>query len=332
MESGDIELIDIAAQTENPSYLAIYPSNKYLYAVNEISDFDEDRNGSISAFKINSEAKNLELINKVSSRGAHPCHISVDEKSNFVLAANYSGGNISLFTINNADGSIQFSNSVKHIGSSINKERQNAPHAHSSYFGPHNKYVYAVDLGIDKVNIYQIDQDSKKLIINNPPNYECKPGCGPRHLSFHPNGKYAYLITELSNEIDALKIDDENGALEKIETYNTLPNNFEGASYCADIHVHPNGKFLYGSNRGDNSIVIFEINEESGKLILVGHESTKGDWPRNFVIDPSGEFLLAANQKSNNISVFKISKETGGLNFKDSLNLPSPVCIKFLHE
>jgi 6-phosphogluconolactonase len=332
-ESGEVDLVSVTENIDNPSYLAIDKQNKYLYAVNEVSNFGETKNGSVSAFKIRSGTNKLKLINKVSSGGAHPCYVSVSDDGNFILAANYTGGSVSILPVKNEGGLQKASDVAQHTGSSINEKRQSAPHAHSAYFGPQQKFVYAVDLGIDKVNIYKFDPENGKLLQNDPPFFEAEPGSGPRHMAFHPNAKFAYLISELNNKIIALSIDGVSGGLTKLEEYSALPKDYEGTSYCADIHVHPNGKFLYGSNRGDNSIVIFKIDEVSGKLNLVGHEQTQGDWPRNFVIDPSGKFLLVANQKSNDVMVFKINLSTGELIFINQIiTVPSPACVKFLNE
>ncbi len=332
-ESGEVDLISVTENIDNPSYLAIDKQNKYLYAANEVADFGDSKSGSISAFKIMPGTNELNFINKVSSGGAHPCYVAVTDDGNFVLAANYTGGSVCPLPVKSKGGLADATDVAQHTGSSINEKRQNAPHAHSAYFDPEQKFVYAVDLGIDKVNIYKFDSKNGTLIANEPPFFKSEPGSGPRHMAFHPNAKFAYLISELNNKIIALSVDPANGGLTKIEEYTALPKDFKGTSYCADIHVHPNGKFLYGSNRGDNSIVIFEINKENGKLILVGHESTQGDWPRNFVIDPSGNFLLVANQKSNNVKIFKINTSTGKLIFThQTISVPSPACVKFLNK
>jgi 6-phosphogluconolactonase len=332
-ESGEVDLMGVTENIDNPSYLAIDKQNKYLYAANETANFGDSKNGTVSAFKILPETKELKFINKVSSGGAHPCYVAVSGDGKFVLAANYSCGSVSLLPVKNEGGLDDASDIVQHTGSSINEKRQTAPHAHSAYFGPLQKFVYAVDLGIDKVNIYKYDAENGMLFENEPAFFKAEPGSGPRHMVFHPNGKFAYLISELNNKITALRVDPMNGSLTKIEEYSALPKDFEKTSYCADIHIHPNGKFLYGSNRGDNSIVIFEIDEESGKLNLVGHESTQGDWPRNFTIDPSDNFILAANQKSNDVKIFKINSTTGKLIFTNqTIRVPSPACVKFLNE
>lgn len=328
-ETGQLKLVDVTDNILNPSYLAIEPKGNYLFAVSEVNDFDSAGSGSIKAFKIDPATKALTKLNTVSTGGAHPCYVSADNEGKHVLTANYSGGNVSAIPINN-DGRLSEDVSIaQHSGSSIVEKRQDKPYAHCVTFDPLNKFVFAVDLGIDKVMIYKLEDD--QLIPNEPAFAQLTPGAGPRHMVFHPGQNFAYVITELSNKIYAFKHNAETGALSEIGNYSSLPNDFEGTSYCADIHIHPNGKFLYGSNRGHNSIVIFSINQNTGELDLIGHESVHGDWPRNFVIDPTGKFLLVANQKSNDVVVFKINSNSGSLEFTGiNENIPSPVCIKFL--
>lgn len=328
--SGELEFVSIT-ENNNPSFLTIDQNNKFLFAVNEVADFDTNKSGSISSFKIDAKTKELKFVNKATTAGAHPCFVTINNSGEFVLAANYTGGNVSVIPTNNGV-LLNPSDIIQHFGSSINKKRQNEPHTHSIYLDNKNKYAYALDLGIDKVNIYKFDSENGKLLKNEIPFYDVKPGSGPRHMVFHPNSKFAYVITELNNKIVALNVG-ENGGLNKIESYTSLPKDFDGTSYCADIHIHPNGKYLYGSNRGHNSIVIFEINEDTGKLNLLGFQSTKGNWPRNFTIDPSGKFLLVANQKSNDVFVFNIDSKTGLLEETDiSIKVPSPVCLTFLND
>lgn len=330
-ESGKIENIAVIEDVINPSFLAIDKTNNCLYSVNEISDYEGTNSGSISAFKINPLTKNLTFLNKKSSRGANPCYITFAEKNNFILTANYTGGSIALHSVDNTGALTDASDVVQHEGSSINPKRQNEPHAHSINLDNENKYAYAVDLGIDEIITYTIGTNNGKLIANNKTGIE--PGAGPRHFTIHPNGKFAYIINELNNTVISFSVNSADGSLNKIETYSTLPEDFGGTSYCADIHIHPNGKFLYGSNRGHNSIVIYKINEENGRLTRTGFEPTQGNWPRNFTIDPTGNFLLAANQKSNNITVFLINKTTGLLDYTGiSETVPSPVCLLFYNE
>ncbi|MCF8239809.1 MAG: lactonase family protein [Melioribacteraceae bacterium] len=329
-DEGKLTFLNSFGGIENPSYLAIDKSNQYLYAVGETMNYNGSNSGSVSAFKIDGENINLEIINKVSSEGGAPCYLSVDDKSRFVFTANYMGGNAAIFPVNN-DGSLESASGiVQHNGSSINKSRQEAPHVHYINLDKQNKFAYAVDLGIDKIMIYEIDFKNGKLILSGM--VDTEPGAGPRHLTFHPNKRFAYVINELNSTITHFEYNEENGQLTVIKSYKTLPDDFADNNQCADIHVHPSGKFLYGSNRGHNSIVIYEINETTGELNLVGYESTRGDWPRNFTFDNTGKFLLAANQNSGNIIVFKLDEQTGMLSFTgEEIKIDSPVCLKFLN-
>ncbi|MBN1301855.1 MAG: lactonase family protein [Melioribacteraceae bacterium] len=330
-KSGELHFVNATGDVVNPSYLALNADNKFIYAVNEVDNFDTSGSGSITAFSINNETKKLEKLNTISSRGAHPCYISVDQTNRFVCTANYSGGNLSVIPIL-TDGSLSHDSFVvMHRGSGINEMRQGGPHVHFVDFDVDGQYMYAVDLGIDRIVTYKLDYIGGNVEPTEYPFTELKPGAGPRHLSFTPDNKFAYVINELDNTIVSFKVDRSTGSLQQLATYNTLPDGFEGTSYCADIHVHPSGKYLYGSNRGHNSIVIFKIDESSGALRLIGHEPAKGDWPRNFAIDPTGKFLLVANQKSDNIFVFRINQETGALEYTShSAEVPSPVCIRFM--
>ncbi len=328
--TGDLTLLHKISGVVNPSYLAIDPTCKFLYSVSELGNFQGQKSGGLSAFAINPDNGDLSLLNQQSSLGQAPCYVSVDKTGKWVFNANYSGGNVAVHPILQ-DGKLgEASDMQQHHGSSINPQRQKAPYAHSIVIDPSNKFAYASDLGIDKIMIYAIDLVNGKLKPNDPPFASVKPGSGPRHFTFHPNGKYAFSIEELSCEIISFKCNAQNGALEQIQTISTLPEGFSGDNSCADIHVSPDGSFLYGSNRGHDSIAIFKVNQQTGELKLIGHESTQGQTPRNFAIDPTGKFLYAANQGSKNIVSFSINPDTGLLKSLKKVSLPSaPVCIKF---
>lgn len=329
LSSGKVELINITKSIVNPSYLALDSEKKFLYAVNEISDFENQNAGSVTALKIDYAENKLIKINRKSTSGAHPCYISIDAQNKFALVANYTGGNISAIKIND-DGSLgEIISVIQHEGSSINPQRQSSPHAHCIELDNNSKFVFAADLGIDKIMIYKFN--AEQGIIHNENKFSTLPGgAGPRHITFHPNNNFAYVINELNNTVTSYRFYSLTGKLELINNYNTLPEDFAGISFCADIHIHPSGKYLYASNRGHNSIAIFSIDEDTGLLELRGYESTKGNWPRNFAIDPTGNFLVAANQKSDNLTVFRIDAETGMLSYTGfELRIPSPVCIKF---
>lgn len=330
--TGQLELIG-NTRSNNPSFLAIDQQNQYLYAVNEVSEFNGEKSGSVSAYKINQEARELSLINQQSSKGTAPCYLTIDRTGSFVLLSNYADGSVSTLPIEK-DGKLGAAiDTYKHEGSSIHPERQQGPHAHSIVLDPNNQYAYAPDLGIDKIMIYRFNPRQGKLEPNDIPWVKVAGGSGPRHFTFHPNGKFAYLINELDASLIVFHHNSENGALEEFQRVLTLPDDFDGVNLCADIHVHPSGKFIYASNRGHDSIVIFSIDEKSGELIYIGHQSTKGKTPRNFAIDPTGNFLLVANQDSNNIITFKINKETGKLTYTgQTIEVPMPVCLKFLNQ
>ena len=331
MNSETGELVRLRSfKSTNPSFLAIDRSKRFLYAVNEVGEYAGKPGGGVSAFAIEPGTTNLRLLNEQASEGADPCHLFIDRKGKTLLVANYTGGSISALPIR-SDGTLGRAVDVKqHAGSSI-KEQQKSAHAHCIILDQSERYALAADLGIDKVMIYRFDPVTGKLTQGKQPWAELQAGAGPRHLTFHPSGKYVYAINELDSTMTTLKYNPVNGTLDVIETVSTLPGDFSGTSYCADVHVSPSGKFLYGSNRGHNSIVVFEIDPRTGKLKQLEHVSTEGKWPRNFTIDPSGRFLLVANQHTDNVVVFNIDPKTGRLkNSGHSAEIPVPVCLKFL--
>ncbi|OKL42122.1 lactonase family protein [Pontibacter flavimaris] len=294
---------------ENPSYLALNDAGKYLYAVNETQEFEGKKSGAVSAFEIAGDGKELKLLNQMPSEGGAPCYIAIAD--NTVLVANYSGGNVAALPLQD-NGQLGQPNAVQHKGAGPNQERQEGPHAHYIAPAPDGTYTFAVDLGADKVFGYKV-QDGKLVQHTPAVAYTSEPGSGPRHMAFHPNGQYAYLLHELNATMTALAYDAGKGTFSEIQTITTSPADFDGNNYPAAVKVSPDGKFLYGSNRGHNSIVVYAIEEGTGKMELVQHMSTGGDWPRDFVIDPTGNILLVANERSNNITSFKIDKATGKL-------------------
>jgi 6-phosphogluconolactonase len=314
----------------NPSFLTIDQSKRYLYAVNEVGEYAGKPGGGVSAFAIDGATGNLRLLNEQASLGADPCHLTVDRKKKALLVANYTGGNISVLSVR-SDGTLGPSIDLEnHEGSGV-KEQQKGPHAHCIILDRSERYALAADLGIDKVMIYRFNPATGKLEPGKQPWVQLKAGAGPRHLTLHPNGKWTYVINELDSTLTTLQYNELNGTLSEIETVSTLPGDFSGVSYCADVHVSPSGKFLYGSNRGHNSIVVFEIDPRAGKLKLVQHVSTEGSWPRNFTIDPTGKFLLVANQRTDNVVTFSIDPGTGQLTPTGHIEeIPVPVCLKFL--
>jgi 6-phosphogluconolactonase len=320
--TGALTNIGKTAGLENPSFLAIDPKGRYVYAVRESS------RGAVVALSRHPTTGELTVLNEQPSGGQGPCYVSVDRESRFVLVANYGSGHVALLPTADDGRLLPPTSVVQHEGSSVNPSRQKEPHAHSIVLDAANRYALAADLGIDKVMVYHLDAEHGKLLPNDPSFARCEPGSGPRHIAFHPNGKYVYVIEELSSTIELFAYDAELGTLKPLQRVSTLPEGFQGRSMCADIHVHPSGRFLYGSNRGHDSIVSYAIDETTGKLRLLGHEPTQGKTPRNFAIDPSGAFLLAANQDSDTIVSFRIGRDTGALTPTGQVcRVSMPVCV-----
>jgi 6-phosphogluconolactonase len=327
-DSGELKHAVTVKGVSNPSFLAIDPKQRFLYAANESGEFAGRKGGGVTAFAIDRQTGDLRKLNERHSPGV-PCHVSVHPSGKFVMAANYGGGNVVIYPVGD-DGSLGEPTDVaQHTGNGADPKRQDRPHTHCVIPDAAGRYVFAPDLGIDKVMIYRVDLKNGKLIPNGF--FATKAGAGPRHFVFHPSGKFAYVISELDSKLTALAYDKEKGALAELQTVSALPAGFSGTSYCADVHVHPSGKFLYGSNRGHDSIVAFAIDQNTGKLNLIAHESTRGKWPRNFAINPAGEFLLVANQNTDNVVAFRIDQQTGKLTATgQTTEIPSPVCLKFI--
>jgi 6-phosphogluconolactonase len=330
-EKGQLTSIGVAAETSDPSFLAVHPNGKYLYAVNEISTFNGGAGGAVSAFSIAAKTGVLKFLNQVPTRGAGPCHVSLDKSGAYVLVANYDGGSIASFPVHE-DGSLgTASGFVQHSGSGPNKERQEGPHAHWIGTSPDNRFALAVDLALDQVIVYGFDS-SKGIFTPMLSGFaKVKPGAGARHLAFHPNGKFAYVLSEMDSSVTVFSYQAKNGAFSSLQTISALPKDYAGPKEAAEIAVHPSGKFLYTSNRGHDSIAVFEINPEKGTLKSLGQVLTGGQTPRHFAIDPTGSYLLAENQESNNIVVFHIDTATGNLTpTGQTIEVPSPVCITFV--
>lgn len=329
--SGRLAPLGLVAETTNPSYLAIHPSRRFLFAANEVSDDNGNKSGAVSSFAIEPKTGKLTLLNSVSSRGADPCYVAVDKTGKYVLVANYSSGSVAAFPIGD-DGRLgEASAFIQHTGHGTNPERQEGPHAHSINLSPDNRFAVAADLGLDELIVYRFDATKGSLAAHDPPFAKVNSGAGPRHFDFHPRAKFAYAINEMGSTITAFAYDAAAGALKELQTVSTLPKDYSGSNDDADIHVNPSGKFLYGSNRGHDSIAVFAIDPDKGTLTLVEHASTQGKTPRNFGIDPSGNYLFAANQDSDNIVVFRIDSKTGRLTpTGQTIEVPSPVCVKFV--
>ena len=330
--TGALSTPQVVGEVKDPSFLAIHPSNKFLYAIGEVNEFAGKKTGAVSAFAIDPASGKLALLNQQSSGGPGPCFVTVDATGKNALIANYGGGSVECVAIK-ADGSLgEPSTFIQHVGSSVDQGRQKEPHAHSINPTPDNKYAIAADLGMDKLLVYKFDADKGTLTPNDPAFTSIAPGQGPRHFTFHPNGKWAYNCNEMGLTARAFAYDGDKGTLIEMQSLSTLPEdaNRKGAS-TAEVQVHPSGKFLYVSNRGHDTIAIFTIDPASGKLTAAGHQPSGGKTPRNFRIDPTGNFLLAANQDSGNIVVFRIDQTTGGLTPTGATaEVGSPVCIKFM--
>lgn len=329
--TGRLEPAGLAAEVVNPTFLAVHPNRQFLYAVGEIGNFAGGKTGAVSAFSVDPDTGKLVLLNQQASGGAGPCHLVVDRTGKNVLVTNYGGGSVACLPIR-TDGRLGEATAfIQHRGSSINRRRQQGPHAHSVNLDAANRFAFVADLGLDKILSYRFHAEGGKLAPNSPPFTSVTPGAGPRHFAFHPNGRYAYVINELNSTVTAFDYHAQRGALEPLQTVSTLPKEFRGRSTTAEVQVHPSGKFLYGSNRGHDSIAIFAVDVNTGRLRVVGHESTGGKTPRNFGLDPTGTWLLAANQTTDNIVVFRIDAKTGKLQATGrSIAVPAPVCVKFI--
>lgn len=328
--SGAMTSLGLVAESPNPSFLALHPNGEYLYAVNE-GDPESPTNGSVSAFSVNKETGQLTLLNKVDSRGEAPCHLVVDETGKFLFVANYTAGSVGSWRIE-ADGSIgEMASLIQHEGSSVH-ERQTAPHAHETVISQDNARLFVPDLGMDKVMIYQINAETGELTANNPPSASLTPGTGPRHMEFHPDGNHAYVLGEINSTITTFDFDPATAAFTSKQIVSTLPEGFTGNSTTAEIEVSADGKFVYGSNRGDDSIAVFSVDPEAKTLTPVETVPIQGQTPRNFVIDPSGAYVFSANQNTDNIVQFSRDAATGKLTPTGQVltDAPTPVCMVFL--
>lgn len=317
--NGEFRAVDTVTSKNDPSFLEVAPNKKFVYAVNETNG------GSVESFSF-LDGK-LTSMNKESSGGSHPCHVTVDATGKWCLVGNYTGGSLSVLPIK-ADGTLgEPRQTIQHVGSGPNKGRQEKPHVHSVNVSPNNKDVFVPDLGIDQVMAYRLNAETGELTAGN--HKTVSAGSGPRHFVFHPNGKFAYVIQELTGKITAFSYRD--GSLEAIEEVTTLPENFDGKNSCADIHISPDGKFLYGSNRFFDTIVSYSVNETTGKLTMLGQTPVEGKVPRNFTISPSGKWLLVANQDSDNIVIFARDTKTGAIKpTGKQISVSMPVCLKWV--
>jgi len=328
----EITPLGLAAETTNPSWLALHPSGRFLYAVNEVGNYKGPNSGGVSAFAIDRATGKLTFLNEVSSRGADPCYITVDKTGKYVLVANYTGGSVAAFPVSD-DGKLGEATAfVQHTGRGSDPNRQEGPHAHSINLSPDNRFAMVDDLGLDQLLVYKFDSSNGSLTPNAPPFAKLDPGTGPRHFALHSSGKFAYVIGEMKGTVTVFANDANSGALHPLQTISTLPKDVKGEIEDAEIEVHPSGNFLYASNRGEaNSITLFAIDGRKGTLSLVEHTPTRGKTPRSFAIDPSGKQLLAENQQTDSIVVFRIEQTTGKLTPTGKVfEVGRPVCVKFL--
>jgi 6-phosphogluconolactonase len=328
--TGKLRRVGSVIAGANPSFLAIHPNGRVLYAVNEVDKYNGKASGAVSSFAIARETGVLTRLGEQPSEGAAPCYVSVDHSSRVVLVANYNGGSVALLPIQ-GDGSLAPAADVeKHTGTGPNAERQEAAHAHCIVADPSNRFVLAADLGADRVFVYPLDLEGKTLRRIGGGSAVMRPGAGPRHIVFHPTLPLVFVANELDSTVATLRFDAEHGTLSPLGTVSTLPAGWTGTNYPADIHIASSGRTLYLSNRGHNSIAVFSVAESTGALALEQVVSTDGDWPRNFTLDPTGRWLLVANQRSDSIVVFARDEKTGRLTpTRERIALPSPVCLQF---
>ena len=332
-KTGQIKPLGLAAETTNPSWVTLHPNGRFLYAVNEVGNYKGPNSGGVSAFSVDRATGKLTFLNELPTRGADPCYVTVDNTGKYVLVANYTGGSVAVFPILK-DGSLgEASAFVQHSGHGPNPQRQEGPHAHSIDLSPDDRFAMVDDLGLDELVAYKFDSAKGTLTPNDPPFAKVDPGAGPRHFVLRPDGKFAYVIGEMGHTVTVFSYDSAAGKLQTLQTVTTLPKDFSGRNDDAEIRVHPSGKFLYASNRGEDSIAIYAIDKNKGTLEQVGSVHTGGKEPRSFEIDPTGTLLFAANQKSDSIVVFRIDGKTGLLTPTGKvIEIGSPVCVKFLAE
>ena len=328
--TGELGAPEVAAETGSPSFLEIHPSKKYIYAVGEMGT-PQAKGGGVTAFSVSLPSGKLAPINQVSAVGQGPCHVNIDKTGKLAMIANYGSGSCASYAIKD-DGSLSEAVSFhQHTGTGGDPKRQAGPHAHSVNFSPDNKFAFVCDLGLDRVKIYKIDPATGKA----QPHGEgiVQPASGPRHFAFHPNGKFVFVNNEMAMTETTFAYDADKGALTEVSTVSTIPEadrSQKGLS-TAETRVHPNGKFVYASNRGHNTIAVFSCESATGKLKLLENVNCQGKTPRNFNLDPTGKWLIVAHQDSNSVALFKVDAETGKLTFTGKkLDVGGPCCVRFL--
>jgi 6-phosphogluconolactonase len=349
--TGALTHVETTPGVENPSFLTVDPTRRFLYAVNGSPSIDGRPGGAVSAFAIDQETGHLTFINRQMTTGQGPCHATIDRAGRYVLATSYHAGNVVVFPTRPDGGLAPACDLVQHHGSSVNPDRQDRPHAHAVNFDLAERFALVCDLGLDRVFVYRFNHEAGELIPNDPPWSATEPGVGPRHLAVHPTGRYVFVINEIGSSLSSYRYDPDRGALSAIETVPTIPADFVGTpftpdvqvgpaasrppvvgtNFAADVHVAPSGRFVYGSNRGHDSIVVYAFDEATERMTCVGYVPTGGRTPRNFTIDPTGTLLLVANQGSDTIVSFRIDPTTGTLApTGDVASSPTPTCVRIV--
>jgi 6-phosphogluconolactonase len=321
----------LVVEAAAPSFFVIQADGRHLYTCNSVETFDGQAGGAVSAYAVDRATGALTLLNSALTGGGEPAHLSLDATGRSLFVANYNGGSVAAFAIL-PDGRLGARTAlIQHEGKSVNPDRQTKPHAHCIKPDPSNRFVLAADLGVDKVFVYRFNPADSSLRANDPPFASLPAGSGPRHLTFHPNGRLAYVVNELASTVTAFTWDATRGSLTELQTVSTLPDGFRGASTGAEIEVHPSGRFLYTTNRGHDSVAVFAIDAATGRLTPIEHVSTRGRTPRNFAFDPEGRWLIATNHGSDNAAVFSVDPTTGRLTpVGEPLPIQNPFCVRFL--
>ncbi len=326
METGELEERHIAEGVVNPSYVAMDDRHEYLYSVNELKEYDGDMQGAVSSFRVNAGGS-LDFVDQKGTGGTDPCYVEIDAQQKHIYVANFMSGSICV--LDTECGSLTRKQFLQHAGSSVNPVRQTGPHAHSVVFTPEGRYVLVPDLGIDQLVVYNYDAATGRIEPAGKPFYKGRVGAGPRHCAFGASGQYCYLINELDSTIDVLSYSEQDGGMTALQSVSSLPDGADlQNNTCADLHIAPDGRFLYGSNRGHDSIIIYKIDETTGLLSYAGCQPCGGRTPRNFAIDPTGRYLLCANQDSDSIVTFRILPDTGILEYASEFSVPTPVCVR----
>lgn len=333
VETGRMDAPELAAATPGPSFLALHPNKRFLYAVNELSEFQGEPGGSVTAFAVDAQMGRLQEINAMASRGGGPCHLLVAPKGNALVAANYGGGSTVSYRLLEDDSLSSPVSLIQHKGSGPNQNRQKEPHAHGVCFSSvgQQTLVHVADLGTDQIYHYQLADDATLTPWETQPSVAVKPGAGPRHVIKHPSRPLAYSINELDSTITVFSIDATTGAWTPVEHTSTLPEDFDGTSYTAEIELHPNGNVIYASNRGSDTLAVLALDSSSPKLRHIGFVTTEGEIPRSFAVEPTGRWVFVANQKSGSVGSFRVHAATGLLQFTgESVSIETPVCVVFV--